>query len=127
MAMDRQTLNRTLDAGRTSTLNCFATTADIAAMSAKVRDDDKTGPLFRNKYLNNCIILKIIALVRQDRRRAYTPDTLLYFPYNAKNIYEGGDSVLFSDPKRDAMLGHKCGFTPNALRTRASILSRMGA
>ncbi|NNE82856.1 MAG: hypothetical protein HKN28_02685 [Alphaproteobacteria bacterium] len=113
MAMDRQTLGRTLDAGRTSTLNCFATTADIAAMSAKVRDNDEIGPLFRNKYLNNCIVLKIIALVRQDRRRTFNTDTLLYFPYNASNIYEGGDSVLFSDAKREAMLRHKCGFDPN--------------
>jgi hypothetical protein len=111
--MDRQTLARTLDAGRASTLNCFATTADIAAMSEAVREGDETGPLFRNKYLNNCIVLKIIALTRQDRRRAYTTDTLLYFPYNAENIYEGGDSVLFSDPKREAMLRHKCGFNPD--------------
>ncbi|MCZ6592047.1 MAG: hypothetical protein O7B98_13020 [Alphaproteobacteria bacterium] len=113
MAMDRQTLARTLDAGRASTLNCFVTTADIAAMSAEVHDDDKFGALFRNKYLNNCIVLKIIALVRQNRQRAYTTDTLFYFPFNAKNIYEGGDSVLFSDPKRDAMLSQKCGFDPD--------------
>ena len=52
MAMDRQTLARSLDAGRASTLNCFTTTADIAAMSAEVREDDDIGPLFRNKYLN---------------------------------------------------------------------------
>ncbi|MCZ6838576.1 MAG: hypothetical protein O7G13_04810, partial [Alphaproteobacteria bacterium] len=113
MAMDRQTLARTLDAGRASTLNCFVTTADIAAMSAEVHDDDKFGALFRNKYLNNCIVLKIIALVRQNRQRAYTTDTLFYFPFNAENIYEGGDSVLFSDPKRDAMLSQKCGFDPD--------------
>lgn len=113
MAMDRQTLARTLDAGRSSTLNCFATTADIAAMSAAVLDEDEIGPLFRNKYLNNCIVLKVVALTRRDRRRAYATDTLLYFPYNADNIYEGGDSVLFSDPKRDASLSHKCGFDPD--------------
>ena len=53
MAMDRQALARSLDAGRASTLNCFMTTADIAAMSAEVRDDDDIGPLFRNKYLIN--------------------------------------------------------------------------
>ena len=47
MGMDRQTLARTLNAGRASTLNCFAATADIAAMSAEVRDSDKTGYLFR--------------------------------------------------------------------------------
>lgn len=113
MAMDRQTLARTLDAGRSSTLNCFATTADIAAMSAAVLDEYEIGPLFRNKYLNNCIVLKIVAVTRRDRRRAYATDTLLYFPYNADNIYEGGDSVLFSDPKREATLRHKCGFDPD--------------
>ena len=113
MAMDRQTLARSLDAGRASTLNCFTTTADIAAMSAEVREDDDIGPLFRNKYLNNCIILKIIALVRKDRRRTFTTDTLLYFPFNAQNIYEGGNSVLFSDPKRESMLRQKCGFDPD--------------
>jgi len=113
VAMDRQTLARTLDAGRSSTLNCFTTTADIAAMSAAVRDDDEIGPLFRNKYLNNCIVLKVIAQVRKDRRRTFVNDTMLYFPFNANNIYEGGDSVLYSDPKRDAMLRHKCGFDPD--------------
>lgn len=113
MAMDRQTLARTLDAGRSSTLNCFATTADIAAMSAAVLDEDEIGPLFRNKYLNNCIVLKVVALTWRDRRRAYATDTLLYFPYNADNIYEGGDSILFSDPKRDAILRQKCGFDPD--------------
>ena len=110
--MDRQTLARTLDAGRASTLNCFASTADIAAMSAAVREGDEIGPLFRNKYLNNCIVLKIVVAKRCDRRRVYSTDTLIYFPFNAKNIYEGGDSVLFSDPKRDEMLAHKCGFEP---------------
>lgn len=113
MAMDRQTLARTLDAGRSSTLNCFATTADIAAMSAAMLDEDEIGPLFRNKYLNNCIVLKIVALTRRDRRRVYATDTLLYFPYNADNIYEGGDSILFSDPNREASLRHKCGFDPD--------------
>lgn len=113
MGMDRQTLARTLDAGRASTLNCFATTADIAAMSASLPDDAQDERLFLNKYLNNCIILKIIAQKREDRRRTYSTDTLFYFPYNAENIYEGGDSVLFSDPKRDAMLRHKCGIDPD--------------
>ena len=113
MAMDRQTLARTLDAGRTSTLNCFATTADIAAMSAEVRHGDEVGPLFRNKYLNNIIILKVVAQTRRNRQRTYTTDTLIYFPYNGENIYEGGDSVLYSDPKRDAKLAHKCGFDPD--------------
>ncbi len=121
MAMDRQTLARTLDAGRTSTLNCFATTADIAAMSAEVRESDAIGPLFRNKYLNNTIILKVIAQKRQDRRRTYSTDTLIYFPYNAENIYEGGDSLLYSDPKRDAKLRHKCGFDPDDPAQRADI------
>lgn len=113
MGMDRQTLARTLDAGRTSTLGCFATTADIAALSASIGEDADARPLFHNKYLNNCIVLKIIAATRRDGRRSYSTDTLFYFPYNADNIYEGGDSVLFSDPKRDAMLRHKCGFNPD--------------
>jgi hypothetical protein len=119
--MDRQTLARTLDAGRTSTLNCFATTADIAAMSAEVRESDAIGPLFSNKYLNNTIILKVIAQKRQHQRRTYTTDTLIYFPYNAENIYEGGDSVLYSDAKRDAKLRHKCGFDPDDPAQQADV------
>ncbi len=119
--MDRQTLARTLDAGRASTLNCFASTADIAAMSAAVRADDEIGPLFRNKYLNNCIVLKIVVATRHDRRRVYKTDTLIYFPYNGENIYEGGDSVLFSDPKRDTILSQKCGFDPEDPEQQADI------
>lgn len=110
--MDRQTLARMLDAGRASTLDCFATTVDIAAMGAKVPDGDRIGPLFRNKYLNHCIVLKVITTARRNRQRVHHTDTLIYFPYNASNIYEGGDSVLYSDPNRDAQLRHKCGFDP---------------
>ena len=69
---------------------------------------------FRNKYLNNCIVLKVVAATRQRRRRVYTTDTLIYFPYNGNNIYEGGDSVLVSDPKRDVILSQKCGFDPDS-------------
>lgn len=82
-------------------------------MSAAVRDDDEIGRLFRNKYLNNCIVLKTVVATRHDRRRVYATDTLIYFPFNAKNIYEGGDSVLFSDPRRDELLSQKCGFDPD--------------
>jgi len=111
--MDRQTLARMLDAGRTSTLNCFATTVDIAAMGAKVPEGDPVGPLFRNKYLNDCIVLKVITTMRRKHQRSHQTDTLIYFPYNAANIYEGGDSVLYSAPNRAAQLRHKCGFNPD--------------
>jgi len=110
--MDRQQLARAIDVGRSSTLNCFETTKDIAGIAAEISDDDPLGPMFRNKYLNECIFFKVVDSVVVRGKRHYGIETMIYFPYNHENIYEGGDSILVSDPTRDVKLLHKCGLDP---------------
>lgn len=112
MVMDRRQLSRAIDVGRASTLNCFETTKDVAAIGAAIEDDDPKGRLFRNRYLNESIIFKVVGSTRFGRQRSYGIETLIYFPFNHENIYEGGDSILYCDPRRIALLQHKCGLDP---------------
>jgi hypothetical protein len=112
MSMDRQQLARAIDVGRSSTLNCFETTKDIAGIAAAIADDDPLGPMFRNKYLNDSIVFKIVDSIVIKGKRRYGVETLIYFPYNHQNIYEGGDSILVSDHARAEKLLHKCGLDP---------------
>lgn len=109
MSMNRQQLARAIDVGRSSTLNCFETTKDIAGIAATIADDDPLGPLFRNRFLNESIIFKVVDSVVVRGKRKYGVETMVYFPYNHQNIYEGGDSILVSDPRRSEKLLHKCG------------------
>lgn len=113
MSMDRQQLARAIDVGRTSTLNCFETTKDIAGIAADIADDDPRGPMFRNRYLNDSIVFKVVESTLVRGKRNYGVETLIYFPYNHENIYEGGDSILVSDRRRAEKLHHKCGLDPN--------------
>lgn len=99
MAMDRQQLARAIDVGRSSSLNCFQMTKDIRAQAKTIASDDPRKKLFAISMLNDCIFFKVIETSQQSGQLIYTVETLLYFPFNHDNIYEGGDSVLFSDPK----------------------------
>lgn len=112
MSMDRQQLARAIDVGRSSTLNCFETTKDIAGIAADIADDDPLGSMFRNKYLNDSIVFKVVDSFVIKGKRQYGVETLIYFPYNHKNIYEGGDSFLVSDPVRAKKLLDKFGLDP---------------
>lgn len=99
MAMDRQQLARAIDVGRSSALNCFQMTKDIRHQAQEIDEDDPRRNLFAISMLNDCIYFKVIETSQQNSQLVYTVETLMYFPYNHENIYEGGDSVLFSDPK----------------------------
>jgi hypothetical protein len=99
MAMDREQLARTIDVGRSSALNCFQMSKDIAQQAKTIAANDPLRKLFKISMLNDAIYLKVIETKRQNGQLHYTVETMLYFPYNQKNIYEGGDSVLFSDLK----------------------------
>lgn len=113
MAMDRQQLARAIDVGRASTLNCFETTKDIAGIGAEIPDDDPLGRMFRNRYLNDSIVFKVVESTVLRGKRTYGIETLVYFPYNHSNIYEGGDSILVSDRNRTEKLNLKCGLNPD--------------
>lgn len=113
MGMDRQQLARAIDVGRASTLNCFETTKDIAGITAEIADYDPRGPMFRNRYLNDSIVFKVVESTVVRGKRTYGIETLIYFPYNHDNIYEGGDSILATDSRRADKLNQKCGLNPD--------------
>jgi len=112
MVMDRETLARTIDVGRTSTLKCFETSKDIAAISADVSKGDPGRTMFLNRYLNDSILLKVVESEMSRGKRIFRIETLIYFLYNHKNIYEGGDSMLVKDRQRTEKLKIKCGLDP---------------
>jgi hypothetical protein len=99
MTMDRQQLARAIDVGRSSALNCFQMTKDIRVQAKAIDAEDPLRKLFRITALNDSIFFKVIETSQQSGHLVYSVETLLYFPFNHANIYEGGDSVLFSDPK----------------------------
>ncbi len=109
MAMDRQQLARAIDVGRSSALNCFEMTKDIRKQINSIDKDDPRKNLFANSILNDGIYFKVIETSQISGQLVYSVETLAYFPYNLENIYEGGDSVLFSDPKFFAKLYDKTG------------------
>lgn len=112
MVMDRQQLARAIEVGRSSTLNCFETTKDIAQIAAEIAARDGEGRLFRNRYLNESIVFKQIEPLHRGAGTVFGIRTLIYFPYNHENIYEGGDSILLGDPRQKSLLKDKCGLDP---------------
>src|SRR3546814_20544569 len=67
-AVDRRTLARVIDAGRTSTLNCFETTIDFDAVGARIAADDARGPLISHRPINRCVVLKVCESCTEERR-----------------------------------------------------------
>ena len=87
MAMNRQQLARAIDVGRSSTLNCFETTKDIAGIAAGIDDDDPIGPLFGNRYLNESIVFKVVDSVVVRGKKQHGVETLIYFPFLGSRRY----------------------------------------
>lgn len=91
MPMDRDQLGQIIDAGRTSALNCLEIGKTIPA-------DDPIGLMFRNEALNRSTFFKVMEQITSLHHTISIVQTLIYFPYNLGNVYEGGDSILFDDP-----------------------------
>lgn len=91
MPMDRFQLKQVIDAGRSSALNCLA-------IGNTIPDNDPTGKMFRNDTLNGAMFCKVMEQITSLHHTISIVQTLIYFPYNHDNIYEGGDSILYDDP-----------------------------
>ncbi|MDA0785342.1 MAG: hypothetical protein O3B37_03535 [Proteobacteria bacterium] len=102
MPMDRGSLSKVINAGRSTAFNVY----DIGR---RIPADDPVGKLFRNKTLNEAMFFKILERNATQYNTVSTVQTLMYFPYNLANVYEGGDSILFDDPSFNRMLGVKTG------------------
>ncbi len=102
MPMDRGSLSKVINAGRSTAFNVY----DIGR---RIPASDPVGRLFRNKTLNETLFFKIMERNETQYHTVSTVQTLMYFPYNLGNVYEGGDSILFDDPGFNRMLRVKTG------------------
>ncbi len=107
MPMDRSQLEQVINAGRSSALNCL----DIGN---KIPASDPIGKMFRSEALNRSLIFKVMEQITSLQHTISIVQTLIYFPFNLGNIYEGGDSILFDDPSFHRMMQAK-----TALNTRS--------
>jgi hypothetical protein len=89
--MDSSQLGQIIDAGRSSALNCLEIGRSIPA-------SDPMGKMFRNEALNRSMFFKVMEQITSLHHTISIVQTLIYFPYNLDNVYEGGDSILFDDP-----------------------------
>lgn len=102
MPMDRGSLSKVINAGRSTAFN-------VHEIARRIPADDPVGKLFRNKTLNEAMFFKIMERNETQYSTVSTVQTLMYFPYNLANVYEGGDSILFDDPGFNRMLRVKTG------------------
>lgn len=102
MPMDRTALSKVINAGRSTAFNVYE-------IGRRIPADDPVGRLFRNKTLNDTLFFKIMERNVSQYNTVSIVQTLLFFPYNLGNVYEGGDSVLFDDPGFNRMLQVKTG------------------
>jgi hypothetical protein len=107
--MTRSQLARLIDFGRRSSLDCLKMHKDIRHEWSEIAPERDSGALFALPLLNDCIFLKTVEADLVRGRMNYAVKTLLYFPYNYDNIYEGGDSVAADDPNLQAKLFKKIG------------------
>lgn len=84
--MNRSQLHNVIESGRSVALDCYAIGGSIA-------DDDPVGKLFENDILNKSVILKRYEKTSPDDPSSMSVTTLVYFPYDFENVYEGGESV----------------------------------
>jgi hypothetical protein len=107
MPMDRAQLAQIIDAGRSSALNCLA-------IGQSITDGDPIGKMFRNEALNRCMFFKVMEQITSLKNTISIVQTLIYFPYNIDNVYEGGDSILFDDPSFHRLMQTKMDIDPKS-------------
>ena len=88
--MNRSQLRNMIASGRAVALDCYAIGKSIA-------DDDPVGRLFRNDILNKSVLLKRYEKAAPTDEQPMKVNTLIYFPYDYDNAYDGGESINFSD------------------------------
>ncbi len=88
--MNRSQLRNMIQSGRAVALDCYA-------IGKSVKKDDAPGKLFKNDILNKSVILKRYEPALATDPKSVLVNTIVYFPYDYDNVYDGGESVNFSD------------------------------
>ncbi|MEX2617435.1 MAG: hypothetical protein WD767_15185 [Alphaproteobacteria bacterium] len=98
--MDRSQLRNMIESGRSVALDCYA-------IGRSIPPDDSVGRLFRNDVLNKSVLIKRYEKALPTARQSMIVNTLVYFPYDFDNPYDGGESLSFSDGRFYRALGEK--------------------
>ena len=88
--MNRSQLRNIIESGRAIALDCHSIGKEIPA-------GDAVGKLFETDILNKSVLLKQFEKSLPTARQPMIINTLVYFPYDYDNVYEGGESLNFSD------------------------------
>ena len=96
--MASEYLKPMLDVGSPRVFNCNVLTRRIRSKDAEAR------PFFRNKPLNNLVLIKDTPTGNESRTPRSAICTKLYFPFNENDIYEGGRTIFAHDPQMERAL-----------------------
>ncbi len=101
--MTNKYLKPMLDAGSPRVFNCNE-------MTRRILEKTPDAPaFFRNKRLNNIVLIKDTVPENERNIDDKTVGTKLYFPFNETNIYEGGRTIYFHAPNVDKAITDYCG------------------
>lgn len=102
-----------LDSGSSRVFNLLDTTLRLCRPGMKRADVD-AALFFRNRKANNLVLLKYTPVGEERERLNNTRpvQTKLYLAFNERNIYEGGKTILLTDPGLDAVLAEHLSASP---------------
>jgi hypothetical protein len=89
-----------IESGRAIALDCYA-------IGKTIPKDDPIGKLFVNDILNKSVLLKRYEKALPTARQSMIVSTLVYFPYDFNNPYDGGESLNYNDGGFHKALSYK--------------------
>src|SRR5262249_4382413 len=111
--MGLEYLKPMLDVGSPRVFNCNVLTHRIQ------EKEPGAGYFFRNKPLNNMVLIKDTPPDEGPRSQAPPIGTKLYFPFNENDIYEGGRTIFVHEKNLERALVNQ--FGEGALRKDALV------
>lgn len=90
MTMNRSQLRNMIDSGRAIAMDCYA-------IGRNIPKDDPIGPLFETDILNKSVLMKRYENALPSAKQDVIVNTLVYFPYDFDNPYDGGEVLSYGD------------------------------
>jgi hypothetical protein len=90
MSTARSQLRNIIKSGRSIALDCYA-------IGKTIGDDDPVGKLFKTDVMNKSVVFKRFEGIGVNSEEPVRIDTTVYFPYDFEDVFEGGESLSFSD------------------------------
>lgn len=100
MSMARSQLRNIIDSGRSIALDCYA-------IGKSIGDDEQVGRLFKTDVMNKTVVFKRFEGNDAGAEGPVRIDTTVYFPYDFEEVYDGGESVSFSEKSFQKKLAFK--------------------